>query len=221
MIEPRHLSRVRTVEDLDGEGTRVSDQVFRSSSDTVFPLQAALGLRAGPDAVRGTRQPARRGAGRHDLPNDPRRGRAPGRPAGPRRAVGHRAGRGHRQDRHLRDAARRQPAQHERADRRVAARPAAHQHLHNNGHLGKNGLVHIGEITGSNEADIEDLFDAGFYLQLVNGAYADKLGKKLTLKDLPQAPRIASGSSATSPTRPSAASAITSRRPTSSASRPS
>lgn len=38
MVEPTKLNRVRTVEDRDDEGTKVSDQVFRSSSDTVFPL---------------------------------------------------------------------------------------------------------------------------------------------------------------------------------------
>jgi hypothetical protein len=63
--------------------------------------------------------------------------------------------------------------------------------LRKNGHLGKNSLVHVGEITGTSEADIEDLFDAAFYLQLVNGAYADTLAKKLTLRDLPEDPRIA------------------------------
>jgi hypothetical protein len=33
-------------------------------------------------------------------------------------------------------------------------------------------------------ADIEDLLDPGLYLQLVNGTYAERLGMKLTLKDL-------------------------------------
>lgn len=41
MIDPQKLERARTVEDIDG--TKVSADVFRTSKDTRFPLQAALG----------------------------------------------------------------------------------------------------------------------------------------------------------------------------------
>lgn len=47
MVDPENLLSVRTVEDVvsDGnvEGTKVSDQVFSTDADTLFPLQAALG----------------------------------------------------------------------------------------------------------------------------------------------------------------------------------
>ncbi|MCD4830847.1 MAG: ATP-binding protein [Anaerohalosphaeraceae bacterium] len=43
MIDPHHLERVRTVEDVDQQGTKVFDSPLRSDSDTVFPLQTALG----------------------------------------------------------------------------------------------------------------------------------------------------------------------------------
>lgn len=43
MVEPARLDRVRTVEDTDEHGTRVSKDVLTTTKDTVFPLQAALG----------------------------------------------------------------------------------------------------------------------------------------------------------------------------------
>lgn len=46
MLEPKRLHRARLVEDKrDGEkeGTRVSEDILKSDSDTLFPLQAALG----------------------------------------------------------------------------------------------------------------------------------------------------------------------------------
>ena len=43
MIDPEHLERARTVMDVDDQGTKVSDDVFRVDEETVFPLQAALG----------------------------------------------------------------------------------------------------------------------------------------------------------------------------------
>ena len=55
MVEATQLQRVRTVEDVDHEGTKVSADVLSTSTDTRFPLQAALGyelaqtLFLGPD----------------------------------------------------------------------------------------------------------------------------------------------------------------------------
>lgn len=55
MVEATRLQRVRTVEDVDHEGTKVSADVLSTSKDTRFPLQAALGydlaqtLFLGPD----------------------------------------------------------------------------------------------------------------------------------------------------------------------------
>jgi hypothetical protein len=45
MVEPDRLERVRTVEDTDQHGTRVSKDVLTTTKETVFPLQAALGYR--------------------------------------------------------------------------------------------------------------------------------------------------------------------------------
>ena len=55
LVDPAALNRVRTVEDVDGEGTKVSADVLGTSRDTLFPLQGALGyqlaqtLFVGPD----------------------------------------------------------------------------------------------------------------------------------------------------------------------------
>jgi predicted ATP-dependent endonuclease of OLD family len=43
MIDPTALERSRTVEDTLEEGTKISDDVLSSSSETLYPLQAALG----------------------------------------------------------------------------------------------------------------------------------------------------------------------------------
>jgi len=46
------------------------------------------------------------------------------------------------------------------------------------------------DFTGTAEADIEDMFDPEFYLELVNGEYKDELPKRILQGDLPQHPRI-------------------------------
>jgi len=46
-------------------------------------------------------------------------------------------------------------------------------------------------FTGSNEADVEDMFDVDFYLRLVNNEYQSDLSKPITEADLSgNAPRI-------------------------------
>ena len=46
------------------------------------------------------------------------------------------------------------------------------------------------QFTGTGEADIEDMFDPEFYLELVNGEYRNELIKRIFQGDLPQHPRI-------------------------------
>jgi hypothetical protein len=59
------------------------------------------------------------------------------------------------------------------------------QRLRDNGQLTKNGLVQISEFTGTADADVEDLFDRDFYLDLVNRAYASDLASSsITAADL-------------------------------------
>ena len=46
------------------------------------------------------------------------------------------------------------------------------------------------QYAGKTEADIEDMFDPQFYLDLVNEEYKKELPKKIELKDLGKHPRI-------------------------------
>ncbi len=65
------------------------------------------------------------------------------------------------------------------------------QRLRDAGRLGAGGLVQIGDALGQPDADIEDLFDPGFFVELVNDAYQGLLaGKKLTVKELPTDKRL-------------------------------
>jgi hypothetical protein len=57
MVDPQHVHRTRTVEDVDGEGTKVRDGLEGASRQTVQPLQTAVGfellrpLELGPDTL--------------------------------------------------------------------------------------------------------------------------------------------------------------------------
>jgi hypothetical protein len=56
--------------------------------------------------------------------------------------------------------------------------------LRDNDQLTANGLVEISEFTAAGDADIEDLFEPAFYLDLVNRAYATTLPNPITPADL-------------------------------------
>jgi hypothetical protein len=50
--------------------------------------------------------------------------------------------------------------------------------------LQKSHVLTFADFTGTAEADIEDMFDVGFYLKLVNDEYASDLSKKLKESDV-------------------------------------
>lgn len=57
--------------------------------------------------------------------------------------------------------------------------------------LKKSHVLTFADFTGKTEADIEDMFDENFYLDLVNREFANSLGKNITPADLTsQVPRI-------------------------------
>jgi hypothetical protein len=56
--------------------------------------------------------------------------------------------------------------------------------LRDNDQLARNGLVEVSEFTGSGDADIEDLFERDFYLDLVNRAYAGDLAQPINSADI-------------------------------------
>lgn len=56
--------------------------------------------------------------------------------------------------------------------------------------LERKNVLTFADFTGTPEADIEDMFDRQFYLDLVNAEYANELLAPITLADLGKHPRI-------------------------------
>ena len=192
LVKPDRLDRVRTVQDVDGQGTQVSADVFRTDSETVFPLQAALGyelaqtLFVGPDCllVEGPSDylylqvlsQACESGGLTGL--DPRWVITPVGGADKLGTFVSLLGANQLNVAALIDA-------NPKDRQRIAA-------LQGNGHLKGHALVQVSEFTTGDEADIEDLLAPGFYLALVNAAYRDELPKVLKAGDFKsKSPRIA------------------------------
>jgi hypothetical protein len=193
MVHPSHLDRVRTVTDLGRDkGTVVSDEVFRTDKDTVFPLQAALGYELAQTLFVGAHNLAVEGTSDYiylDLLStaveasggeglDDRWTVVPVGGADKLSTFVTLLGGNQLNVVALMDVSNKDQ---QRVD-----------NLLTNGHLMKDGLVQINEFTDESEADIEDLFAPAFYIKLAAGAYKDKLaGKALTLKALNRGnPRI-------------------------------
>jgi predicted ATP-dependent endonuclease of OLD family len=191
MINPNALISVRTVQDVDEKGTKISDDILRNDQDTIFPLQAALGydlaqtLFIGPNCllVEGPSDllylkilsEAVVSHGKNGL--DPRWVVTPVGGADKVSTFVSLLGANELNIAVLIDIS-------ERDKQRI-------NNLKGNHFLGNKNLINIGEITGAKDADIEDLFDPTFYLDLVNGAYLKELSQKLTFKSFTnQNPRI-------------------------------
>lgn len=185
MVDPGHLDRVRTVIDMVPGGAKVSAEIFKADEDTAFPLLTAMGIEMTQTLF----------VGEHTLllegPSDliyadvltdvVEAGGAPG--LDPRWVKTPIGGSGKLStfvtllganklhvavlvDSSTKDV-------------------GAVQRLRDNDQLAKNGLVEVSEFTDAADADIEDLFDREFYLELVNRAYAAELGgKPITPADL-------------------------------------
>lgn len=191
LVKPDRFDRVRTVQDVDGKGTQVSADVFRTDSETVFPLQTALGyelaqtLFVGPDCllVEGPSDllylqvlsQACEAAGLTGL--DPRWVVTPVGGADKLGTFVSLLGANQLNVAALIDA-------NPKDRQRITA-------LQANGHLKGRALIQISEVTGTAEADIEDLLASDFYLNLVNAAYASDLPKAIKAGDLKsKAPRV-------------------------------
>jgi predicted ATP-dependent endonuclease of OLD family len=181
MIQPRHLQRCRTVEDLPKQGTKVSEDVWAARPETVFPLLGALGvdmsqsLIVGPDqlAVEGPADVAyltvmsdlARQKGKTSL--DPRWTITP---------VGGL------------DKIPTFIALLGASDLNIAVvmdvAAGGNQKITNmvqRGLLAQDHLIPLTDITGTPEADIEDLFDQGWYLKLLKESKVGIVAKnKLT-----------------------------------------
>jgi energy-coupling factor transporter ATP-binding protein EcfA2 len=180
MVSPKKLQRVRTVVDQDKGGTKVSAEILKADNDTAFPLLAAMGIEMtqtlfiGEDTllVEGPSDliyldvlsDAAETSGRTGL--DPRWVKTPIGGSGKLSTFATLLGANKLNVAVLIDSSTK--------DTQAVKR------LRDNGQLGANGLVEIREFTGSRDADVEDLFELDFYLDLVNRAYRAELAKPIT-----------------------------------------
>ena len=184
MVNPSRLDRVRTVEDHDDVGTVISADVLRNNRDTLFPLQAALGydlaqtLFVGPNSllVEGPSDliylqllsEAVKSNGHSGL--DSRWVVTPVGGADKVATFLSLLGANHLNVAVLLDVAMKDK-------QRIS-------NLMSHGHMKPDHLVPVNAVTGTKEADIEDIFHPGFYLKLVNAVYGKQLGKDIVLDDL-------------------------------------
>ncbi|GAB3133938.1 ATP-dependent nuclease [Microbispora hainanensis] len=191
LVSADHLHRVRTVIDQDKVGTKVSAEIFKADEDTIFPLLTAMGIEMtqtmfigehnllleGPsdliyldvltDVVESTG-----GAGL-----DPHWVKIPVGGAGKLSTFVSLLGANRLNIAVLADSSTKDVG--------------AIRRLRDNGQLRANGLIQVSEFVGTGDADIEDLFETDFYLELVNKAYSKELSSRITSADLnPRDPRI-------------------------------
>ncbi|MFI6637782.1 AAA family ATPase [Nonomuraea fuscirosea] len=184
MVDPAHLDRVRTVIDHDGHGTKVSVEIFKADDDTVFPLLAAMGIELtqtlfvgehnllleGPsdliyldiftDAIEAQGKPGL----------DPAWVKIPIGGAGKLSTFATLLGANKLNVAVVVDSS--------------TTDVGAIKRLRENGQLRNKALIEISEFTGTKDADIEDLFEPDFYLDLVNRAYIKDLPAPITAADL-------------------------------------
>ena len=180
MIDLNRLNSVRTVQDLDGRGTVVSNDVMVHDTETVFPLQVAMGYRLAqslflaphcllvnsPSDQIYLRVLGEAVAARGCLPLDARWVTIP-------------VGGADNLPIYL--------SLLDDGDVNVAVMmdvtPKSSAHIEeNNDETGRSSPIKMTEVTQTRYSDLEDLFDPDFYLQLVNQAYDEELSRYLTLK---------------------------------------
>lgn len=191
MIDPHNFGCVRTVIDAPETGTTVSSDILKTDAESAFPLHAALGVEltqtlfVGPNVllVEGpsdviylqylSEQLIK--AGKTGL--DDRWVLVPGGGISKLAAFLTLFGANQMKVCVLADSS----AQNNKTIGRLKA----------SGKLYDAGIVQIGNASGAEEADIEDLLPAQLYVDLVNDAYRGELaGTSLTLAELPDGPRI-------------------------------
>jgi len=190
MIPPQHFDRVRTVEDVDTKGTKISSDALKNSRDTVFPIQGALGydlaqtlfigkdnlLVEGPSDLIYLQAMSVVAEDKGHTPLDPRWVAVPVGGADKLSTFVTLLGANKLNIAVLRDFA---TNEKQRVDALVK-----------NGFLKNEKLVLLSEFNGGNDADIEDLFGADFYVELVNQAYEGILKKPMKVSELPAGGRI-------------------------------
>jgi hypothetical protein len=191
MVSPGRFHRVRTVVDHEKGGSKVSAEIFKADDDTVSPLLTAMGIEMTQTLFIGEHTLLLEGPSDliyldvlSDLSEsrqlaglDPRWVKTPIGGSGKLSTFVTLLGANKLHVAVLIDSSTKDTG--------------AVKRLRDNGQLARNGLVEISEFTGGGDADIEDLFERDFYLELVNRAYASELSQPITRADLsPGDPRI-------------------------------
>jgi AAA ATPase domain len=191
MVSAGHLDRVRTVIDHDKGGTKVSADIFRADEDTAFPLLAAMGIELTQTLFVGENSLLLEGPSdliycdvlteALDLQRrtglDPHWVKIPIGGAGKLSTFATLLGANKLNVVVVVDSSTKDMG--------------AIRRLRDNDQLNSRALVEISEFTAAADADIEDLFEPSFYLDLVNHAYAADLPARITAADLnPHDPRI-------------------------------
>lgn len=191
MVDAHKFHRVRTVVDDERRGTVISADVLRVDGETAFPLHAALGIEltqtlfVGPDVlfVEGASDVVYlqylsdqlKANGRQGL--DERWVIVPGGGISKLPAFLTLFGANKMTVAVLTDSSQ--------------DNTAVIRELREAGKLYAAGIVQIGEALGRAEADIEDLFEPAWYLELVNTAYQGLLaGNPVALEELPDDQRL-------------------------------
>lgn len=177
MIQPTRLERCRTVEDVDNNGTMISQDVWKARADTVFPLLGALGVDMTQTLVIGPHQllvegpsdvvyltvmseVVRKAGG---TPLDPRWTITPVGGLDKVPSFVSLLGGSDLDIAVLMDVA-------TGGNQRIAQ-------LATRGLLDSGRLIYLTEITGTTEADIEDLFDTDWYLKLLAASKVGRFAK--------------------------------------------
>ncbi|WP_322769301.1 ATP-dependent nuclease [Frankia sp. Cr1] len=184
MVDPDNFQRVRTVIDMERGGAKVSSDIFKADEDTAFPLLTAMGVEMTQTLFVGEHTLLLEGPsdliyldiltdvaeanGSTGL--DPRWVKTPIGGSGKLSTFVTLLGSNKLHVAVLVDSSTKDVG--------------AVQRLRDNGQLAKNGLVQIGEFTGTADADVEDLFDRDFYLELVNRAYVSQLTTPIKASEL-------------------------------------
>ncbi|MFE9247869.1 AAA family ATPase [Streptomyces sp. NPDC007088] len=184
MVDPDHLQRVRTVVDMERGGAKVSSEIFKADEDTAFPLLTAMGVEMTQTLFVGEHTLLLEGPSdliyldvltdiaetNGSIGLDPRWVKTPIGGSGKLSTFVTLLGANKLNVAVLVDSSTKDVG--------------AVQRLRDNNQLARNGLVEISEFTGTADADVEDLFDRDFYLELVNRAYASELTKPISASEL-------------------------------------
>ncbi|MGX9884735.1 AAA family ATPase [Streptomyces sp. NPDC002276] len=184
MVDPDHLQRVRTVVDMERGGAKVSSEIFKADEDTAFPLLTAMGVEMTQTLFVGEHTLLLEGPSdliyldvltdiaetNGSIGLDPRWVKTPIGGSGKLSTFVTLLGANKLNVAVLVDSSTKDVG--------------AVQRLRDNNQLARNGLVEISEFTGTADADVEDLFDRDFYIELVNRAYASELTKPISASEL-------------------------------------